>query len=154
MGNKQGLVILGGLITGGFTAALLSLMVLFLWMRGMMSDGNTPRRWHPVTPTPTPAAQATSPLMTPTPATSVIQPGGKAKVVSKVGVRMRKTPAYKNKPARDVIMVVPPQAVVEVLDGPQMSDGLRWWRVRYRERVGWMAEATAGGIQLLAPAGK
>ena len=47
---------------------------------------------------------------------------------------------------------------VTILGGPESQDGLRWWQVRYQGSgasapvEGWVAESTASGVQILAPA--
>lgn len=64
-------------------------------------------------------------------------------------VNLRLSPGFQNKPASDVIMAVPAGAVGTVVDGPQEVDGLTWWRVRFGEREGWMAERSSRGVVLL-----
>lgn len=64
-------------------------------------------------------------------------------------VNLRQSPGYQNKPANDVIMAVPAGAVGAVLAGPEQVDGLVWWKVRFDEREGWMAERSSRGVALL-----
>ncbi len=70
-------------------------------------------------------------------------------------VNVRRTPGTANKPSDDVQGALRPQTTVVLLDGPQMVDGLTWWRggaivtppgVEVR---GWMAEAVPGVGDLL-----
>ncbi len=152
MGGRRGLVILGGLLGGVGTAVLLIVVLSALAVRIMTVSGKKPQRWHPVTPTPTRVASPTPLAHSPTPEHTGLHPGGRAVVVARVGVRMRKSPGYKGKASTDVVVVVPPHSVLEVTGGPSKKDGLIWWQVRYRGLNGWMAEATANGIRLLAPA--
>jgi hypothetical protein len=70
-------------------------------------------------------------------------------------VRVRKTPGHVNKPDDDILGELPPRATVNLIEGPQARDGLRWWRgggidSNGHDLVGWMAEATDSGIVLLA----
>ena len=56
--------------------------------------------------------------------------------------------------ASDVVAQVYPGETVEILGDSAAVDGLAWWRVRYVGRdgavvEGWIAEATAGGVQIL-----
>ncbi len=145
------LLTLGGLTLGLLTALALVVAALYAVTLGSGSGNAGPRRWQPITPTPTQPPTPTVAPQTPTPQPPGIHVGGQAQVVSAVGVRLRKTPGYRNKPPEDVLTVVPSRSVVTVIGGPEEVDGLRWWRVRWRGYEGWMAEATAQGLQLLAP---
>jgi hypothetical protein len=69
-------------------------------------------------------------------------------------VNIRAVPGYLSKPAGDVIGQVPPGGRVEVIGGRTFADGLTWWYVRYSTPDGatidgWIAEATASGVQIL-----
>lgn len=69
-------------------------------------------------------------------------------------VNIRATPGYLSKPAGDVLGVVAPGATLLILGENQMADNLIWWRVRAtlvdgRVVEGWVAEATASGVQIL-----
>ncbi len=68
-------------------------------------------------------------------------------------VNVRTSPGYLGKPADDVLGQVSPGEEVEVLDGPQTANGLNWWYVRLSSQTepveGWIAEATASGVQIL-----
>lgn len=148
------LTVLSAIVLGIATAvALVSLGVLVL-ASGLGSATAGPQRWQPITPTPTLAGTPTVLSEGPTPTPQGIYVGGTARVVSNVGVRLRRSPGYQNKPASDVLTVVPPNSTVTVVGGPEEADGLRWWRVRWQGYEGWMTEATASGVQLLAPPGE
>lgn len=148
------LTVLSAFVIGIATAVAVVSLAILLLAAGLGPSQRGPQRWTPVTPTPTPVATPTPPLVGPTPTPEGIYVGGTARVVSNVGVRLRRSPGYQNKPASDVLTVVPPHSVVAVVGGPEEADGLRWWRVRWRSYEGWMAEATASGVQLLAPGGE
>jgi hypothetical protein len=69
-------------------------------------------------------------------------------------VNIRGAPGYLSKPAGDIIGQVPPGGTVEVTGGHTSADGLTWWYIRYTAPdgasiEGWMAEATASGVQIL-----
>ena len=134
-----------------FTAGVIVLVLFYLVVRSMIAESTPPLRWSPITPTPTRPPTPTVAPQTPTPPPEGIYVGGQAQVVSAVGVRLRASPGYRNKPPEDIITVVPPQSIVTVIGGPEEVDGLRWWQVQWQERQGWMAERTANGVQLLAP---
>ncbi len=152
-GRRLG-VVLFSIFLGFVTVLVLVGAGAFFVAKGMAENAAGPTRWQPITPTPTLPPTPTVAALTPTPVPEGIYVGGQAEVVSGVGVRMRRTPGYKNKPAGDVIVVVPPQSVMDVVGGPREVDGLRWWRVRWQGKEGWMAEYSARGLQLLAPAGE
>ena len=64
-------------------------------------------------------------------------------------VRIRQTPGHLGKPSDDIVAVIPPGDVVEILTGPESASNLTWWRVRYGAIEGWVAEATSSGVQIL-----
>lgn len=69
-------------------------------------------------------------------------------------VNVRAAPGYLSKPPGDVIGVMAPGGVAVILGGQQVADNLSWWRVRVtlddgRTIEGWVAEATASGVQIL-----
>ncbi len=153
--RDQVAMIVIGLLLGLATALLLIVAGLYLFAQSMGGARAAPTRWHPITPTPTPAISPTPTLTpSPTPTPAGIYVGGKARVVSQTRVNMRRTPGYRNKPKDDVVTAVPPNSLVDVLGGPREKDGLRWWQVKWRDKKGWMAEYSARGTRLLAPAGE
>lgn len=80
-------------------------------------------------------------------------PGDRPRNVTASLVNIRSSPGYLGKPPSDVIAQVTPGQEVEILDGPQSADGLIWWHVRLLPPTGvadgWIAEATASGVQIL-----
>jgi len=69
-------------------------------------------------------------------------------------VNVRATPGYLSKPADDVIGVLEPGAAIIIAGENQVADNLTWWYVQAtladgRAVVGWVAEATASGVQIL-----
>ena len=140
-----------GLVSGVITSGVIVLVLLYLVVKGMTAESLQPQRWQPITPTPTLPPTPTVAPMTPTPPPDGIYVGGQAQVVSAVGVRLRKTPGYRNKGTEDILTVVPPRSIVNVIGGPEEVDDLQWWQVQWQGFQGWMAEATPNGVQLLAP---
>jgi hypothetical protein len=103
-----------------------------------------------------------TPVTTPPPAEEPIigEPGGAFSLgqqllnITSSVVNIRAEPGYLSKPAGDVIGQVPPGGLVEIIGGRASADGLTWWLIRYTASdgaviEGWMAEATASGVQIL-----
>ncbi len=154
MRDRVAMIVIGVLL-GLATALLLVVAGLYLFAQTMGGSRTSPARWQPVTPTPTPIVSPTpTATPSPTPTPEGIYVGGAARVVSQTRVNMRRTPGYRNKPADDVIAAVPPNSLLDVVGGPREKDGLRWWQVRWKGKKGWMAEFSARGTRLLAPAAK
>lgn len=108
------------------------------------------------------AAEATTagPLLTPEaapppPAAGQFQVG--QRIYAAGFINLRQTAGTTNKPPTDIIAAPPRGAGLTVLAGPQMTDGLTWWQVRYVDSSqsqvdGWAAESNAQGTALLAAA--
>lgn len=106
------------------------------------------------TPPPTPVVLPTQQAPTDGPgADALYRPGDRPRNVTASFVNIRAAPGYLGKPPDDVVAQAAPGQAVEIVDGPQTSDGLTWWYVRLAQSAdaveGWMAEATAGGVQIL-----
>ena len=72
-------------------------------------------------------------------------------------VNIRRSPGHVSKPADDILAEVPSGTAMTVVGGPRMLDGLRWWRLEYRNSSGtvisgWMTEIRTTGEVILAPA--
>lgn len=111
------------------------------------------------TPPPTPVMSETDAdaIITPPAPDDPFAPGQRARNVTSSLVNLRATPGYLSKPAGDVLAQLRPGDVTEITGTSQVSDGLIWRPVRYQERdgriiEGWIAEATASGVTILAPA--
>lgn len=114
-------------------------------------------RWQPpqVTATPTSAATSDAEQVVDVPG-GLFRAGDRVRNITASRVNIRATPGYLGKPDGDVIGQTPPGAVVEILGGRALADNLTWWLIRYDAPdggtiQGWMAEATAGGVQIMAP---
>jgi hypothetical protein len=80
--------------------------------------------------------------------------GDQLRNITSSQVNIRAAPGYLSKPAGDVIGQVPPGGMVEITGGHTVADGLTWWLIRYTASDGvvidgWIAEATASGVQIL-----
>ena len=80
--------------------------------------------------------------------------GDSVRNITSSRVNIRQEPGYLSKSADDIIGQVFPGEAVVILEGPATADNLSWWRIRYTNSGGmaidgWMAEATASGVQIL-----
>lgn len=83
--------------------------------------------------------------------------GDRVQIIYAGPVNLRRSPGHVGKPADDILAEVPSGAAMTVVGGPRVLDGLRWWRLEYRnssDRVisGWMTEVRTTGEVILAPA--
>lgn len=118
---------------------------------------NSRQAWTPPIVTPTPVVVA-SPA--PDNAPSVGEAGGAYSMgqqlqnITSSQVNIRAAPGYLSKRNGDVIGQVPPGGKIEIIGGHTSADGLTWWYSRYTAPDGvaidgWIAEATASGVQIL-----
>lgn len=63
----------------------------------------------------------------------------------------RRTPGYSGKPDGDIIKQLQQGVKVVLTNGPVSADGLTWWQVREGDNLGWVAEVSPGGVELLKP---
>jgi hypothetical protein len=150
----------------GFIAGFLLLTLLSLGGLAMLA-GVTPLRigelqtqagsWTPP-PAPPTAEVVEQPAADPaladqdTPAGFAV--GDSLRNITPSQVNIRRTPGYLSKPEGDVVGQVAPNQSVELLGGRAAADNLTWWYIRYRTPggqviEGWIAEATASGVQIL-----
>ncbi|MFO7634311.1 MAG: SH3 domain-containing protein [Caldilinea sp.] len=118
-------------------------------------QGNGAAAWTPppYTPAPTPLPVTTAAESSSAGSTR-FAPQQDVRNLTNSRVNVRATPGYLSKPSGDVIGVIQPGATAVVLGENQASDNLVWWRVRValddgRTIEGWVAEATASGVQIL-----
>lgn len=112
--------------------------------------------WTPPVVTPTPVVTPAPAQQSPTTgeAGGAFSMGQQLANITASQVNIRAVPGYLSKPNGDVIGQVPPAARVEVIGGRSFADGLTWWFIRYTAPDGatidgWIAEATASGVQIL-----
>lgn len=106
--------------------------------------------------TPPPLVVAT-PILTPVagtgsdanPLIGTFRAGDEARNVTSTVVNIRQTPGHLGKPLGDIVAQAQPGDVVTIVEGPEVADNLTWWYVTYGAAEGWMAEATASGVQIL-----
>ena len=75
--------------------------------------------------------------------------GDQARNITSSVVNIRRTPGHLGKPAGDIVAQALPGDTVTIVKGPSVADNLTWWYVRYGAAEGWMAQATASGVQIL-----
>lgn len=102
------------------------------------------------TPTKRSIAPTVAPHVTRT-ATSQPNPIAKISCADKLyKVNLRRTPGYKNKnDSIDSIFEIPCDEYVELLGDTKSVDGLTWWKIRWNELTGWVADHTASGKTIL-----
>jgi hypothetical protein len=64
-------------------------------------------------------------------------------------VNLRQTPGHVGKASSDVLTQLSPGDAVVILGETTSADNLAWWRVAYQGMEGWVAEATASGVEIL-----
>lgn len=108
--------------------------------------------WTPPTlmPTPEPALGATG--AAPGDVAGRFVAGMEARNITGTRVNVRRTPGHLGKPDDDVLLQVQPGEVLTILGDVASANGLTWHRVAVNGSEGWVAESTASGVQILAPA--
>lgn len=129
---------------------LLLLIACLLAVAVVMSGGRLPDLGNETSWTPS-ADQAAAVADQPAPAGAAVgfALGDGVRNASAGPVNLRQSPGFQNKPASDVLAVVPAGQLGEITGGPQQADGLVWWRVRFGGQEGWMAERSSQGVTLL-----
>ena len=107
----------------------------------------------PYTPVPTPAPVDAA-IVPPTGTSTRFVAQQQVRNLTNSRVNVRVTPGYLSKPAGDVIGALEPGATIVIAGENQVADNLTWWYVQAtladgRAVVGWVAEATASGVQIL-----
>jgi len=93
-------------------------------------------------------------ISTPTPRikSTVTSSNSKAKIScadNLYKVNLRRTPGYKNKSESDSIYEIPCGEYVELLGDTKNIDNLKWWKVKWKEYIGWIADHTTSGKVIL-----
>ncbi len=107
----------------------------------------------PFVPTPTPLVSDESAAEELIATTFAI--GDPVRNVTNSRVNVRRSPGYLSKSGDDVLGQLQPGDALEIVGEPAAADNLIWWRIRYRSSEGqviegWVAEATASGVQILS----
>lgn len=137
--------------TGLWTALTFFLLsfACLLAVAVVMSGGRLPNLGDAASWTP-PPGQGDGPAGAPAPAGAAgFTLGDRVRNANVGPVNLRQSPGFQNKPASDVLAVVPAGQLGEITGGPQEADGLVWWRVRFAALEGWMAERSSQGVTLL-----
>lgn len=103
--------------------------------------------WTPPTLAPTPQMPI-QPELTPAPV-GAFSAGQSVRNVTGSRVNVRATPGHLGKSPGDVLMQLAPGDRVVILGDSTLADNLTWWRVQVNGIEGWVAEATASGVQIL-----
>ncbi len=118
--------------------------------------GSTGAAWTPMPITPAAVVADPAPDAAETPAaagSTRFTPGQTVTNLTGSRVNIRLTPGYLSKAAGDVIGQLDAGQTLQVLGDPTPTDDLIWWRVQATSNgqtvVGWVAEATASGVQIL-----
>jgi hypothetical protein len=96
----------------------------------------TPTATLVLTPTVTPEGAIPSPAV-----------GGSARITTKYQfVNLRESPGL----GATAVGQLEDGIVVTILEGPEESDGIRWWKVDAgQEKIGWAAEAVGGEVLMV-----
>jgi len=109
--------------------------------------------WYP--PEPTPELQPEDDRQSEeVPGVALFGIGQQVQNLTNSRVNVRRSPGYLGKTDDDILYQVMPSAEMDILDEPAEADGLTWWHIRYAVDQndvieGWVAEATASGVQIL-----
>jgi serine/threonine protein kinase/SH3-like domain-containing protein len=110
-----------------------------------VSPTRTPSPTLTKTPAPTSTVKPSStPSMTPTPG---LQTDGKAQIsAGEFGLAVR-SEASRNS---GLVVNLPDETLVDIIDGPQTVEGSRWWKISAPEgQTGWVEEKTDGKANLI-----
>jgi hypothetical protein len=124
-------------------------LLLVLATGGQLPKIGSGPSWTPPAPTSSNVSSAAPPDAPPS-AALPFAPNDVVENASGGRVNLRQSPGFQNKPASDIILVVQAGDSGTVLEGPIEADGLSWWRVRFGDRAGWMAERSNSGKVLLS----
>jgi hypothetical protein len=78
-----------------------------------------------------------TPSITPTAASDALAVGRRARVNTEIPLNLRERPG--TSPDIAVILILEPNMIVDVVDGPTQTDGFTWWKVRVANNEGWCA---------------
>lgn len=118
-------------------------------------------RWTPPPVTPTPEGGEVTDSAAAADTTSEVAGafgmGQRARNSTNSRVNIRRTSGHLGKPDGDIIGQMQPGETIEIIGGPELTNNLTWWFVRYSAASGstidgWVAEATSSGVQILGSA--
>lgn len=80
----------------------------------------------------------------------VVSVNRRARISSEVNaVAFRRTPGYRNKPDNDVMSEIESGNNVVIVGGSVQVDGVVWWKVRWNNIEGWVAQNRSSGAKIL-----
>lgn len=81
------------------------------------------------------------------PASPSVLTVGKTASIAGTDLNLRPRPGVDNEP----LTIIPNFAVVNVIDGPKCEQEVRWFKIEYKDVVGWAAEVGTGGKYHMYP---
>lgn len=115
--------------------------------------------WTPMPVTPAPDLVDAAPAegsAPPTAGSTRFAAGQTARNATNSRVNIRLTPGYLGKSPSDVVGQLEAGQTLQIVGDPTPADELMWWRIQATSNgqtvVGWVAESTASGVQILGPA--
>lgn len=109
------------------------------------NEGWTPPTLMP-TPTPAPIRENDEPLIT---VGGRFQANQTVRNVTGSRVNLRRTPGHLGKGNDDILGQLAAGDAVVIQGESTVVDNLTWWLVSWQGQQGWVAEATASGVQIL-----
>ncbi|RIK40701.1 MAG: hypothetical protein DCC57_19375 [Chloroflexi bacterium] len=148
-GFVAGFMLLAGMSCGGVVVAT---GVSRLNLSDLQDTGAA---WTPPPVTATPVAAEQAPSTDGAPDSGgLYQAGDVVRNITSSNVNIRASAGYLSKPDGDIVGQVRPGEALQILGERAVADNLTWWRIRYQPASGgvvegWVAEATASGVQIL-----
>lgn len=141
-------MLLAGMSCGG---AVVATGITNINLAGLQESGTA---WSPPAVTATPIAQEQVPAEGAADSGGLYQTGDVVRNITSGNVNIRAVPGYLGKPDGDVLAQVLPGEALQILGSRSVADNLIWWQIRYQPSgggvvEGWVAEATASGVQIL-----
>lgn len=147
-GFVAGFMLLAGMSCGG---AAVATGITNINLTGLQESSSG---WSPPAVTATPMVQEQTPAEGVTDSGGLYQAGDVVRNITSSNVNIRALPGYLGKPGGDVLAQVLPGEALQILGSRSVADNLTWWQIRYQPAgggvvEGWVAEATASGVQIL-----
>lgn len=98
------------------------------------------------TPTPAPTSESDQPVIN---VGGRFQPNETVRNVTGSRVNLRRTPGHLGKGGDDILGQLAAGDAVVIQGESSVVDNLTWWLVSWQGQQGWVAEATASGVQIL-----
>ena len=145
-GFAGGFLLLSLLSCGGLA---MTLGLTKIGLADLQSNGPV---WTPVEATPTPQGAQASNANANAGANQnagLFQAGDIVRNLANSRVNIRTIPGYQGKPNGDILAQLAAGDTMQITGERTVADQLVWWRINYKGVQGWVAEATASGVQIL-----